>query len=291
MFGYVNPDGPYLFKKDETLYNAMYCGMCKSIGRGCGNFAKSALTFDIAFMSALLHNIANCDVKIEKRRCALHLIKRRPMALPDDISVLLGCVNTVLAYYKLLDDKADGDKKGVFAFLYRSGFKKALKRHPQAAVIVKRQTEGQRALELYGCAVIDEACEPTARMMQELSRYCLNAYADEHTDALTYDIGKWVYLADALDDYDKDVKRGRYNVLYNAFGESTKAEAVEKNGEEINFIFNSLFADMRLQLSAIKFYFNHDLTDNIILRGIPLKTRKLVYGKCGEGKKKENEQT
>lgn len=290
MFGYISPDSPWLFKKDETLYKAMYCGMCKSIGKGCGNFAKSALTYDIAFMSALLHNVANCDVVVKRRRCALHL-KRRPMALPDDISLILGCVNTVLAYYKLLDDKADGDKKGAFAFMYKRGFKRALKRHPEAAEIIKQSIDEQRRLERAGCKIIDEACEPTAVMMQKLSRYCLKEYASGHTDALCYDIGKWVYLADALDDYNKDVKKGRYNVLFNAFGEREKAEAVQKNGEEINFLFNSLFADMRTHLAQIKFHFNHDLTDNIILRGIPLKTRKLVYGKCGEGKKKENEQT
>ncbi|MGN0805945.1 MAG: DUF5685 family protein, partial [Candidatus Coproplasma sp.] len=107
-------------------------------------------------------------------------------------------------------------------------------------------------------------------------------------DALVYDIGKWIYLADALDDYDKDVKRGRYNVLYNAFKNKCKKEAVKEHTEEINFIFNTLFADMRFHLSKIKFHFNHDLTDNIILRGIPLKTRNLVYGKCGCGKRKDN---
>ena len=44
MFGYINPDSPYLFKKDEVLYNALYCGMCKSIGKSCGNCSKTALT-------------------------------------------------------------------------------------------------------------------------------------------------------------------------------------------------------------------------------------------------------
>lgn len=289
MFGYINPDSPYLFKKDENLYKAMYCGMCKSIGKGCGSFPKTALTYDIAFMSALLHNVAGCDVKIEKRRCGLHIFRRRPMAKPDDLSMLLGCVNTALAYYKLLDDKADGDKKGALTFLYRKGFKRVLKRHPQVADIIKRQTEAQRSLEKAGCKIIEEACEPTARMMRELSRYCLGESATESTDGLTYALGKWIYLADAFDDYDKDVKKGRYNVLYNAFGEPCKAEAVRKNADEINFLFNALFADMRTHLGGVKFHFNHDLTDNIILRGIPLKTRKLVYGKCGEGKKNDDE--
>ena len=34
MFGYIQPDSPYLFIKDEKLYKALYCGLCKSIGKG-----------------------------------------------------------------------------------------------------------------------------------------------------------------------------------------------------------------------------------------------------------------
>lgn len=292
MFGYINPDRPRLFIKDEKLYQALYCGMCKSIGKGCGNFSKTALTYDVAFMSALLHNLAGQDVKIEKRRCALHFIKRRPMAKPDDISIILGCVNTALAYYKLLDDKLDGDRKGLFAFMYKRGYKRALKKHPKAAEIIARCMEEQRRLESDGCDIIDMACEPTAIMLKDLSAYVLKDLSTEATEGLFYDIGKWVYLADALDDYDKDVKKGRYNPLYNAFKNDTKEEAVKEHGEEINFIFNSLFGDMRYRLAAVKFHFNHDLTDNIILSGIPQTSRRLVCCKCGEGKKEnKNEQT
>ena len=62
MFGYIQPDSPYLFKKDEKLYQALYCGLCKSIGAGCGQMARTALTYDMAFMSALIHNIRHVDV-------------------------------------------------------------------------------------------------------------------------------------------------------------------------------------------------------------------------------------
>jgi hypothetical protein len=292
MFGYINPDRPHLFIKDETLYKALYCGMCKSIKKGCGQMARTALTYDMAFMSALLHNISNVDVKIKKKRCGLHLIKKRPMAEPDDMSVLLGCINTALAYYKLLDDKLDKDKKGMFAFLYKKGYKRTLNSHPSVAKIIAAQMEEQRKLEEQNCAIIDAACEPTAQMMKALSTYVLNGFATPHTEGLFYDIGKWIYLADALDDYDKDVKKGRYNVLYNNYKMPTKAEAVNKGRGELTFIFDSLFADMRLHLSQIKFYFNHDLTDNIIIMGIPQKTRTLFFENCGEGiKDGKDEQT
>lgn len=289
MFGYISPDAPYLFKKDETLYKALYCGLCKSIGSGCGQMARTALTYDIAFMSALVHNIRCEDVKIEKRRCALHLIKRRPMSAVDDTTILLACMNTALAYYKLLDDKNDGDRKGVFRHLYKKGLKRAAMRHGAAVEIIERRTLEQAETENGGCDVIDMACEPSAQMLRELSVYALGEYSTPDTEGLFYDIGKWVYLADALDDYDKDVKKGRYNVLHRAFKEDSKRLAVEKNRGELIFIFDSLFADMRQRLGCIKFAFNHDLTDNIILRGIPLKTRALLDCDCAKRCKKDEQ--
>lgn len=280
MFGYIQPDDPYLFKKDEVLYKALYCGLCKSIGKGCGQFARSALTFDIAFMSAIIHNIRGEDVVIKKQRCGLHILKRRPMTLNDKTSELLGCINTVLAYYKLYDDKLDGDKKGVLRHLYKKGLKRVKKRHPQIEKIVSEQTKRQREIEKSGCDIIDMACEPTSCMMQELSDYALKEWATEDTKKLFYSLGKWVYLADAIDDYNKDVKKQRYNVLYNAYKKPCLEQVLKDNREEINFIFDSLFADMRTALSKIKFHFNHDLTDNIILRGIPIKTKNLINDNC-----------
>lgn len=289
MFGYIQPDAPYLFNKDEALYKALYCGLCKGIGAGCGQRARTSLTYDMAFVSALVHNIRREDVKIKKERCALHVIRRRPIAAVDETSVTVGCINTVLAYYKLCDDKADGDRRGAFRHVYRRGLMRAAKRHPEIIEIISGQLRLQSELEKSGCAVIDMACEPTAEMMRRLSVYALGEYSTADTEGLFYALGKWVYLADALDDYDKDVKKNRYNVLALAFEKSCKADAVAENREELNFIFDSLFADMRARLANINFRFNHDLTDNIILRGIPLKTRSLLSGGCNK-KGCDNEQ-
>ena len=281
MFGYISPDTPYLFKKDETLYKALYCGLCKSIGAGCGQTARTALTYDMAFTSALVHNIRGEDVKIKKERCAVHWFRRRPVAAVDETTIALGCVNTALAYFKLCDDKADGEKRGILRHLYKNGYKRVLKRHPRVAEIISKQMQAQETLEKANCAIIDEACEPTANMMREISDYVLGEYSSAQTQKLFYNLGKWVYLIDALDDYDKDVKKSRFNVLYNVYGENTKTEAVKKGEKELVFIFDMLFAQLRESLAEIHFHFNHDLTDNIILRGIPLKTRTVFYGGCG----------
>ena len=98
-------------------------------------------------------------------------------------------------------------------------------------------------------------------------------------------------MIDALDDYDKDRKKGAYNpfvLAYNA--ESKEALLSGKDGDEVRYAFNALFYDIRENLSHISFRFNRDLSDNILLRGLPMMTKKVMTG-CACGKKKDRKQS
>lgn len=278
MFGYIQPDIPYLYFKDATLYKALYCGLCKSIGRSCGQTARFGLSYDMTFLSALLHNIKNTDVTIEKQRCAANIFTRRPMALDDGITKTVACLNTLLTYYKLTDDILDEHKGRISRTFFKRGYKKAKALHPDAAEIVKARMAELFELEKAGCASLDMAADPFGLMIADLSDYCLGESATEYTRKLFYGVGKWVYLIDALDDYDKDVKKKNYNPFVSAYKAPTKDEMLAKNREEVDFVFKSVFAENAECLKNIRFYFNTDLTDNIILRGMPASTRKVMCG-------------
>ena len=267
-----------MYVKDGVLYKALYCGLCKSIGSSCGQRARLGLSYDMTFLSALLHNIMNRDVKIENRHCVLHPIVKRPMTADDDITRAVACLNTAFTYYKLCDDVEDEKKGRLKRSLFKKGLKRASALHPEIGKIIRRNMQALTALEKKKCASLDMAADPFGTMIAELSDYCLGEYATEATRGLCYGIGKWVYLIDALDDYDKDVKKGNYNPFYEAFVEKTRAEMLAKNGEEADFVFKSVFAANAENLKNIRFYFNHDLTDNIILRGLPAATQRV---KCG----------
>ena len=278
MFGYIQPDIPYLYFKDATLYKALYCGLCKSIGRSCGQTARFGLSYDMTFLSALLHNIKNTDDKNEKQRCAANIFTRRPMALDDGITKTVACLNTLLTYYKLTDDILDEHKGRISRAFFKRGYKKAKALHPDAAEIVKARMAELFELEKAGCASLDMAADPFGLMIADLSDYCLGESATEYTRKLFYGVGKWVYLIDALDDYDKDVKKKNYNPFVSAYKAPTKDEMLAKNREEVDFVFKSVFAENAECLKNIRFYFNTDLTDNIILRGMPASTRKVMCG-------------
>ena len=278
MFGYLQPDLPYLYVKDGLLYRALYCGLCKSIGRGCGQRARFALSYDVTFLSALLHNIAGKDVTVTRQHCVLHPFAKRRMAEDDDLTRTLACLNTVLAYYKAADDVADERRGRGRRLLLKKGLKRARKQHPEAERIVRGHLETLLKLEKENCPSPERAADPFGQMVADLSDYCLGEKATEHTRGLCYGIGKWIYLIDALDDYDKDKKKGSYNPFRAAYGAESREQLLRENGEEIDFIFSAVFALNAEHLREIKFAFNHDLTDNIILRGMPAATQRV---KCG----------
>ena len=63
-----------------------------------------------------------------------------------------------------------------------------------------------------------------------------------------------------------------------AFGSEDKCELLKRHKEEVEYVFHSLFFDIRENLSKIKFHFNRDLSDNILLRGLPAETKRIMTG-------------
>lgn len=289
MFGYVRTDLPHLYIKDDILYKAMYCGVCKGIGKTCGLCARMGLSYDVTFLSVLLHNIAGIDVKIEKSHCLTHILRKKPMAQVDELTKKIGAINTELAYYKYTDDIKDGDKGRGKRLWFAKGHKRVKKLYPEITAIIEKYLANQEKIEKANTDSIDRAADSTATMIAELSSYLLKEKSTQETWSLCYAIGKWIYLIDALDDYDKDKKKGAYNPFYLSYGAESRAELVANNEEEIRFIFHSLFYDIKDNLIKAKLYFNRDLVDNILLRGLPATTERVLKGLPCEKKRTELE--
>ena len=290
MFGYIRTDTPYLYIKDDILYKASYCGLCKGIGEVCGHTARIGLSYDITFLSVILHNIAGIDLKIEKQHCFTHCIRSRMMAETDELTRKLGALNTALVYYKYTDDIADGDRGRGKRFWFKKGFKRLKRAYPEIEKIVRENLKKQEEIERAQTDSVDRASDATANMLAEFCDYALEDKATPHTHNLFYAVGKWIYLIDALDDYDKDTKKGAYNPFVLAYkAESREALLSGEKSDEVRYVFNALFFDIRENLSHISFRFNRDLSDNILLRGLPMMTKKVMEG-CACQKNKDRKQ-
>ena len=254
----------------------MYCGVCKGIAQSCGQGARMGLTYDVTFLSVILHNIAGIDVKIEKQHCLTHCIRSKMMANVDDMTKKLGALNTALVYYKYTDDILDGDKGRGKRLWFVSGHKKTVRNYPEIERIVRENLAAQQETEKSKTDSLDRAADASANMMAELSDYLLEDKKTPYTHDLFYAVGKWIYLIDALDDYDKDKKKGAYNPFVLSYSCEDKADLMKRRQKDVEFVFHSLFFDIRENLSKIKFHFNRDLSDNILLRGLPSETKRVM---------------
>lgn len=283
MFGYIRTDEPYLYKKDETLYNSVYCGVCKAIGKSCGQKARLSLNYDITFLAIIIHNILGEDITIKKQRCIAHWIKSRPIAQNNKQLNLMADINVLLAYYKCQDDVIDNNKGKFKRAILKKGYKKAIKRNLEIANLIDQMYKDLRKLEETNCSSIDMVCEPFSVMMQNISKIVLKDKATQYTDKLFYNLGKWIYLIDALDDFNKDIKNNNFNVFISNFGKDYNYKDF-KNNQEINLVLSFIFAEIKNAFNNIKFNFNTDLICNILFRGIPKKTNLVLNKELKIGK-------
>ena len=276
MFGYVKIDKPNTYVKDTILYSAMYCGLCKGIGKACGNISRFALNYDLTFLSLLVHNLLGEDVKIEKQRCIAHHVIKRPVAIPDEITQKVGALNIILAYYKLSDDILDEKKGSIKRSFFCKGYKRAKKLVPELNEIVKTRFEELLNLEKQNVSSPDIVADPFGKMMSEIFAYFLGDRFGENEKNFAYLLGKWIYLIDAVDDFEKDIKKGNYNVFYLANKElKTKKELLSKN-KDIESIFSYVLSDIIECSKNLDYKFNHDLIDNIIRLGLIKQTKSIM---------------
>lgn len=280
MFGYVKTDLPNMYVKDTVLYKAAYCGLCKGIGKTCGQAGRFALSYDLTFLSVLLHNVCNVDMVIEKERCVLHRIKKRPIASYDDLTGRVAFLNIIFAYYKLSDDVIDANKGRAKRSFIKKAYSKAKKAEPKLDAIVDEKYKLLRQFEKDNSDSIDMVSDCFGKMLSETVEVLAEEHCTEELKELAYNLGKYIYLIDALDDFDKDIKKGQFNVLHNAFNDSnSKEELLEKHSKDIAFIFGNVFEIISERAKNLKYNFNHDLTDNILFNGLYTTLKQITENK------------
>lgn len=274
MFGYIIPDKPELKIKEYDIFRSYYCGLCKSMGRNSGILSRFALNYDSVFLALFLSSLHNEDIKVRKEICFANPIKKKYVVKDSKSMEYASDINIMLMYHKLKDDWADEKNiisaGGVLAF--RHTYKRAAKRNAKANSIILNSLSELRYLEKEKCDSFDRAAEPFAQMMKSLLSE--GYYGDNEKDKrklewMGYNIGKWIYIIDAYDDLDRDLKKNCYNPLVLQFG--YKEQSVDDfkaiiNGEVKECLTHALWqASNALELISVN---NKGIIDNIIYEGM-----------------------
>lgn len=283
MYGYIVPEKSTLRASDFVLYRSFYCGICCRTGKLYGQLPRFTTNYDFAFLSALLHDYAKADLVIEEHKCVLNPIKKKATVMPNPLLDKLAAANIMLAYQKADDGVIDGDgvKYRLVRRVLKKAFKRAKRENESMWARIKKAYEDQRSVEKSGVKSVDRAADPFASLMRDLPEYILGEKTDDNLNSLCYNIGKFVYIADALDDISDDVKKKRYNPLAAAHDITKKdfagrAEFIKAHADELGFFLRACCGRAAEAMSGMRFTQSYSLIRNIICDGMPQKTEQLL---------------
>ena len=211
MFGYVTANWKELSGEQQDRYGAIYCGICRGIHVQSGNAARLGLSYDMAFLAALLMSLYEPEERTGKSACLMHPVKRRPW-VDNDIIRYCADMNVALAYYNCLDDWQDDRKLSakVLADLFGKQYPAIEARYPRQCGVIRDCIARLSELEKANCPNPDEPAGVFGELMAELMVYEEDLWAPTLRQ-LGQALGRFIYLLDAAVDYDKDEKKGKYN--------------------------------------------------------------------------------
>lgn len=233
MFGYVIAQKSELKMREYYKYKAYYCGLCKVLRDKYGLAGQMTLTYDMTFLIVLLTSLYESKNRQEEFRCVVHPLKKQKM-LTNEITEYAADMNIIIMYYKLLDDWKDEKSKTSLAGLriLKKPFEELKKQYPQKCEVIRKCLALLQECEKRGEHNIDLTARYFGKLMEELFVYQKDIW-EKTLRKMGFYLGKFIYILDAYDDLDKDLKQGSYNALE---GICTEEDFDEKCEQMLNHV-------------------------------------------------------
>lgn len=211
LFGYVTASVRELTQPEQERYRSVYCGICRRIGRNCSQCSRLALTYDMVFLALLLSSLYEPEETAGARRCLPHPIRRQPWVDSPVLSYAAD-MNVALAFHSA-DDHWQDDRR-LDGLALRGLLKKhcgpVYDRWPRQCQAIEVCLSELSGLEKENCANPDLPANCFGQLMGELMVWQEDLWAPA-LRSLGRSLGRFIYLADAAMDYEKDRRRGGYN--------------------------------------------------------------------------------
>ncbi len=211
MFGFVAANVAELSESEKQRYNAVYCGICRQIRERSSNLSRLGLSYDMAFLALLLMSLYEPEEVSGDRACGIHPMKPRPWVSSPYIQYSAD-MNVLLAYFSCLDNWRDDHSLAskAMASLLEPHCQALKPQYPRQWQAVEDNIAALSALEKENCPNIDEPANCFGHLMEALLVFEEDLWAPALRQ-LGFHLGRFIYLADAAADYEKDKRKHKYN--------------------------------------------------------------------------------
>lgn len=273
MLGYVRAFKPEMKIKDYELYRGVYCSLCRALGRLYSPIAQLFLSYDFAFAAVLRLAVSEKCFSFGKKRCPYNPAKK--CMICSQRGELDFCAHAVIitVYYKVLDNLHDKGLKSklVAALIYPVVclmHKKAVRLAPDIDKIIGESMKLQAEAEEKNGAKIDEAAHPSAEALGRVVSLGFEAETAQALYSVGYMVGRFVYILDAADDLESDIKNGNFNPFRAEFADISDSETRKRFSARAEEMLNLTHSGALDALDEIRKNRFEDILENIIFDGL-----------------------
>ena len=283
MYGYIRPVKAELKVREYEAFRSAYCGLCEALKKEYGPLARFAVNYDLTFLPMLL----GCTFDGRKKRCIAHPFRKRLCIGCDPHMKAAADFTIILAWWKLRDNYRDAGgigilPAGLLSLLLTPAYRKAARRQKAFAERTEECLRELSRLETEKSDSLDRTADCFARILS--GTVSGEDGASRIARETLYHVGRCIYLMDALDDFEEDVRQGSYNPLRCRF--QTDELTVEQKKEvqtQINLSQHRAAASLALRSSDLW----TPILENIVFLGIPGTVERILSGKKQTKKMRE----
>lgn len=261
MYGYVVVNKPELKFREFDVYRSYYCGLCKALGEKYGASGRISLSYDMTFLVMLLSGLYEPKTEYSEERCIVHPASKHPVRR-NEATDYVADMNILMMYYKCADDWKDERKfsRKILAGSYHKSVAEITDKYSDKADTIRSMLDRLDELERGSSSDIDGVSACFGRILSAVTAWRDDEW-QENLSKLGFFLGKYIYILDAYDDLEKDIKNNNYNMFKSYKERSGFNEFVEG-------ILNGVMAECARYFERLPIIQDAEILRNIIYSGV-----------------------
>ncbi len=261
MFGYVIINKGDLKFKEFDVYQSFYCGLCRSLKERYGMLGQLSLSYDMTFLVMLLTGLYEPETVLGQTKCIAHPFEKH-LTRKNSFTDYGADMNVLFTYYKCLDDWNDDRKvvKLAYSKLMKGAYQRIGSAYSEKVKKIDGLMRSFGAEEKKGCEDIDKMAGLFGEVLSEMFAVRKDEWEDE-LRKIGKNLGKYIYLLDAYEDIEEDIKSGRYNPLKRKYEEPDF-------DEEVRTYLTMMMAECSKEFEKLPILEHVEILRNILYSGI-----------------------
>lgn len=263
MFGYININQKELSEDSKKAYQSYYCGLCRRLKSNCGTKGQMLLNYDMTFLVVLMTGLYELENEEVDFTCPLHPTKKRKAWL-NEATDYAADMNVILAYYNMLDDWKDEKAyaKKAFVKMLDKDYQRIMQKYPRQVKAIETFMQKQEKAEQNKEKNLDIVAGLTGEMLGEIFAWKEDVW-EEELKTLGFYMGKFIYIMDAYEDFDEDVKKKAYNPLV-----MMTEEKQEDFDTFCKLLLTSMMSECAKSFERLPILLHADILRNILYSGV-----------------------